>query len=730
MRDLQLWGGLECTVNRVGDTISDQFQLTGHHDRPADLDALAELGVSAIRYPILWERVSPDRPDDCAWEWTDARLEQLRSLGIEVIAGLVHHGSGPRYTDLLSDDFAPGLARHARHVAERYPWIADWTPVNEPVTTARFSALYGHWYPHHRDEGSFWRAVVNQMDGVRLSMREIRRVNPAARLVQTDDLGRTYSTAALSDEADYHNLRRWAAWDLLCGRVTSDHPLFERVAGFGHEERLRAFADDPCPADVIGVNHYLTSDRFLDHRRARYPSRVHGADPRAGYVDVEAVRVLDPAVSSLEGALREAWDRYGVPLAITEVHNGCTREEQMRWIADAWDTAAALRAEGVAIEAVTPWALLGSSGWNTLLTMPGLKETGAYCLAGADPRPTALVGLLKGLPGGAPRHPVLAGQGWWRRPIRLIYPPVRSLPRLKERPRMSNPDVPTRPLLICGATGTLGQALAGACRHRDIPFVLTSRGELDLTDARQIGAVLDAHRPWAAVNAAGWVRVDDAEADPDACFAANTAGAALLGEACSARGIATAGFSSDLVFDGRAGRPYVETDTPTPLNVYGRSKAEAEAALSRLDGTHLIVRTAAFFSPFDEHNFAVAVVRSLSEGRRLRAACDQVVSPTYVPHLVRTTLDLLIDGADGIWHLTNGAAVSWAEFAEAIAAQCGLDERLIDGVPGAEMGWAAPRPAYVPLASIRGTLLPSFDEAVEAFGHEVGQQGSRALRAA
>jgi dTDP-4-dehydrorhamnose reductase len=97
-------------------------------------------------------------------------------------------------------------------------------------------------------------------------------------------------------------------------------------------------ADDPCPPDIIGINHYLTSDRFLDHRPQRY-RHVRSANRDTAFVDTEAVRVLDPPPAGLEGALREAWDRYGIPLAITEVHNGCTRDEQMRWMREAWITA-------------------------------------------------------------------------------------------------------------------------------------------------------------------------------------------------------------------------------------------------------------------------------------------------------------------------------------------------------------------------------------------------------
>ena len=403
----QLWGGLECTVNRVHDRYRDQIKATGHHDRPDDLDLLADIGIRAIRYPILWERVSPDDPNERDWRWTDERLRRLGDLGIEVIAGLIHHGSGPAHTSLLDNNFAPGLAGHAAAAAERYPWITDWTPVNEPLTTARFSALYGHWYPHRRSEHGFWLALLNQVDATRLSMRAIRRVNPAARLIQTDDLGRTYATMALREQAGFDNLRRWAGWDLLCGRIVQDHPLWDRICAFGFQDRLRTIADDPCPPGIIGINHYLTSDRLLDHRLQRYPAHSHGGSENQLYADVEAIRVLDPPPQGLEGALREAWHRYGIPLAITEAHNGCTREEQMRWVAQAWDIARRLCGEGIPVEGVTLWSLLGSSGWNTLLTGQGHYEPGVWDVSGGTPRATALLPLAQALSGRGER-PLLA----------------------------------------------------------------------------------------------------------------------------------------------------------------------------------------------------------------------------------------------------------------------------------------------------------------------------------
>ncbi len=728
MTTLELWGGHECTVSRVGDAFTDQTVLSGHHARASDVEAFASLGLSAIRYPVLWERVAPNAPGHCDWAWTDDRLKRLREAGMRVIAGLVHHGSGPRYVDLLSDQFAPGLARHARHAAERYAWVEDWTPVNEPLTTARFSALYGHWYPHARDERSFWLALLNQIDATRLAMREIRRVNSKARLIQTEDLGRTYSAGALADQAAFDNVRRWMSWDLLFGRVTADHPLSNRLAEFGFGDRLRAITDDPCPPDIIGVNHYLTSDRFLDQRCERYPDAPAGGNGRQRYVDVEAVRVMTPAPAGLENACSEAWRRYRVPLAITEVHNGCTREEQVRWFADAWACAKRLRAEGVNLRAVTAWSLLGAFDWDSLLTRPrGRYEPGVFDVSSGAPRATALARYIQQLSRNPDAEPDAGGDGWWRRDIRLAYPPAHNSaagPCYRPSAREA------APLLILGASGTLGQAIARACVHRDLRHVVTNRSELPLCDEEKLWSVLGRLKPQAVVNATGWVRVDDAERDARACREANTEGAVLLARLCAEAGVHSITFSSDLVFDGAATRPYVESDTPNPLNVYGASKADAERTILQLGASALIVRTAAFFSPHDPHNFAAWIVREVGAGRMADCAGDLVVSPTYTPALANAVLDLVIDKESGLWHLSNGSGVSWAEFGRLIAHAVNLDAARVRALPAHELGWPAPRPVYSALGSAKGKLLPDLDESIAAFAHVASAFASHASRQA
>ncbi len=166
-----------------------------------------------------------------------------------------------------------------------------YTPVNEPFTTARLCALYGLWHPFTRDEATCFRVTVNECLGVAKAMRAIRKINPAAKLVQTEDFGRIYATARLKYQADYENERRWLSIDLLTGRVKPGHRLYRRLLASGiSAEQLEELAAAPCPPNIIGIDYYLTSDRVLDHRAELYPGEELGGNGRETYVDVAAVR--------------------------------------------------------------------------------------------------------------------------------------------------------------------------------------------------------------------------------------------------------------------------------------------------------------------------------------------------------------------------------------------------------------------------------------------------------
>jgi dTDP-4-dehydrorhamnose reductase len=713
-----VWGGIECTVNRVGDNYHSQLERTGHVARMDDLDRVAALGIRALRYPVLWERIAPDGLAHADWSWSDARLRRLGELGITPIVGLIHHGSGPAHTSLVDPRFASEFAAYAAAVAEHYPWIEYYTPVNEPLTTARFSGLYGLWYPHERSELAFKDALFNQCRAIVLAMRAIRRVNSKAKLVQTEDLGKTYSTPALRYQADFNNEFRWLGWDLLCGRLTNRHALWNwLIACCGASTReLMWFQENNCAPDIIGANYYVTSERYLDENLENYPERFHGGNSRQRYADIEAARCMAVPSRGIEPLLREAWKRYSLPLAVTEAHIDSTRDDQLRWLSEIWCAAQDVKREGIDMRAVTVWALFGAFDWNCLLReCRGYYEPGAFDVRGPAPRPTAIAKLMREF--GSRRisdHPVLSGPGWWRRPERFFCPPVNLGDCMESGTSLKLSKNPA-PILITGATGTLGRAFARLCRERGLNHHLLSRAQMDIAEKTSIERALARYQPWAIINAAGYVRVDDAEADVERCFRENTQGPALLASFCAKNYINLVTFSSDLVFDGAHTAPYIETDTIAPLNIYGVSKAEAEKRVLDSDPSALVIRTSAFFGPWDEYNFITVAMRALRQGRTFLAASDLTISPTYVPDLVNTSLDLLIDGESGIWHLSNGAAITWASLAWQAAELAQVDPSAVHACSSEQLRFVARRPVYSALGSSRASLMPSLDDALSRY---------------
>jgi dTDP-4-dehydrorhamnose reductase len=711
----ELWAGPAPDIVRIGERYVDQIAWSGFAARlDADLERLAGLGVARVRLPLAWERIAPDVPGERDWREADRAMQALRAMDLAPVAGLLHHGSGPRYTGLLDAGFAAGLAAHARAVAERFPDIAAWAPLAAPVATARLSALHGQWYPQHQSDASFVRALLSQVRATVLAMRAVRAVNPAAVLVQSEDIGLTQSALRLRYHAEFMNLRRWLAFDLLCGRVDRSHRLWRYLRKHGAgEAELMAFVEAPCPPEVLGVDLREDSDRFLDERLVLYPREQWSGNGRHRFIDHDAVGVQGEPVGGFEARLREAWQRYRCPLAVTETQGPGPREEQMRWLHAAWQAALVLRREGMDVRAVTAPAAFGVHDWRSLAAgdAPPRYAPGLWDVRANEPRPTALAAMARGYARqGRFEHPVLEGPGRWQREGRFTHPPhgrVRSLPAAG------------RPLLVAGGTGRLGQAFGRVCEGRGLAHRLLERSELDIAEPAAIAAAFERWNPWAVINAAGFVRVDEAEHAPQQ-WRDNALAPATLAAACARAGVRLVSFSSAQVFDGHKDAPYVEADAPRPLNAYGRAKLEAERGILAADPAALVIRTAALFGPWDAGNLVARAVAALRQRRRFAAAMDHTLSPTYLPHLVHAALDLLLDGMAGVLHLANRGAVSAAEFARMAAHAAGLDEALVDAVPAQRLGLLAPRPAQAALASERVRLMPTLDEALADFVREAG----------
>lgn len=251
-----------------------------------------------------------------------------------------------------------------------------------------------------------------------------------------------------------------------------------------------------------------------------------------------------------------------------------------------------------------------------------------------------------------------------------------------------------RRVLITGAGGQLGVALREAFPEADA----RTREQLDVTQPFSAEAELVLH-------AAAWTDVDRAEADPAGAELANVAGTRNV----AALGAPVVYYSSDYVFDGSKGTPYVESDEPRPLSVYGRTKLEGEREVR----AGWIVRSSWLFGSTGS-NFVRTMLRLGGERDEVSVVADQVGCPTYVGHLAEATREL-IELPQGVWHVAADGECSWAEFARAIFEQAGVDCRVHE-ITTEELGRPAPRPAYSVLRSERegGPSLPHWREGLRA----------------
>lgn len=664
LHPLEMWGGVECTMNRVGEYYYDQLLWNGHHSRLEDLARFADLGIQAIRYPLLWERTAPDSLQDLAWHWSDERLRLLHDLNIRPIVGLVHHGSGPRYTNLLDPAFPQKLAEYARRVAERYPWVEQYTPINEPLTTARFSGLYGHWYPHLTDARSFMRILVNEIRGTQLAMRAIREINPHAQLVQTEDLGKVYSQPVLEYQASHENERRWLTFDLLCGRVDRQHPLFDYLNWLGiTAEELEEIQRDATPPDILGINYYVTSERYLDERIDLFPEWMRGGNGSHSYVDLEAVRVCQDEPAGHAGILQEAWDRYQLPMALTEVHLGAHREQQLRWWVEAWNAVHALRQRKVDVRAITAWSLLGSFNWNNLVTEDqGFYESGVFDIRGREPRPTILAHAIKAMAKkGTFDHPILDVPGWWQSADRLLHPPVCLVGQASMVPAqyLHTSERTPRQILILG-TDIIAEAFQRVCHDRKIPFLAISNSQLDVANQPQLAQVLMEVQPWTVISTAAYMWTDNgAEQSEDHTHSHAPRVKALAG-LCASREISLLAFSYDQTWNGTPSDPYFEREggAPDRINAYAAGRVDEDAQILEANPRALIIHIGAFRYPLGNGNFLSEVGQPLSSLQEFITTGEELHN-TLKP--VNACLDLLIDGEYGIWHLTDHREISWPE---------------------------------------------------------------------
>jgi dTDP-4-dehydrorhamnose reductase len=250
--------------------------------------------------------------------------------------------------------------------------------------------------------------------------------------------------------------------------------------------------------------------------------------------------------------------------------------------------------------------------------------------------------------------------------------------------------------VVLGAGGQLAADLVPRLPGEVVPL---TRAGADLTQPAELRAALAELRPDAVVNCAAYNFVDRAEADPESAFAVNAWGVRHLAEVCRDLGCLLVHFSSDYVFGLDEGRsaPYREADAPGPLSVYGLSKLAGEYLARAVCPRHLMLRTCGLYGARGVGgkgtNFVETMLRLAREGRPLRVVADQVCTPSYTVDVAAAAVALLQAGREGLYHLTNGGACSWHEFAGAVFALAGVRADLT-AITSREYGAAARRPSY------------------------------------
>jgi dTDP-4-dehydrorhamnose reductase len=270
-------------------------------------------------------------------------------------------------------------------------------------------------------------------------------------------------------------------------------------------------------------------------------------------------------------------------------------------------------------------------------------------------------------------------------------------------------------LLVTGAAGMLGRDVMLAAGNAGHEVVGYGRAELDVTDPAGLERKFDLERPDVVINCAAWTDVDGAEEAEEAAFAVNGSGAGHVAAAAAKLKATVLHVSTDYVFDGAKGAPYVESDQPAPISAYGRTKLAGEEAVVAANKRHFVVRSAGLFG-IGGRNFVETMLQLAQTRNEVTVVRDQVGSPTYTWHLAYGIVRLIEGIEYGIHHMAAAGQCSWYEFAREIFEQANVECKVLS-ITSEEFGAAAPRPAFSALVSQRehAIRLPSWQDGLAGY---------------
>lgn len=344
-----------CVYPPTGSTMGqlDEHHLTGHDDRwRQDLDTVADLGATGLRYGISWPLVHTT-PDTFDWTLLDERLRYaVDELGLTVIADLVHYGTPTWLDGSFSDPRYPAaIASFAAEFAARYRGLVDHiTPLNEPLTTASFCGLRGVWPPALTGWDGWTAVTLAIVDGIRQSIDAIRVANPDAVIVHVEASAIYESDdPTLQAQVQHHEAIARLPLELLLGKVDETHELWTFLLEHGAvAARMLEFHHDVPEVDVLGVNYYPD----LTPRMLR----------RSG--DEVLQVTMDRGANGLRAVLTDAWTRHGLPIAITETSIEGTPSTRKTWLRESSDLVRTMQADGFDIRGYTWWPLVDFVDWS------------------------------------------------------------------------------------------------------------------------------------------------------------------------------------------------------------------------------------------------------------------------------------------------------------------------------------------------------------------------------
>jgi beta-glucosidase/6-phospho-beta-glucosidase/beta-galactosidase len=373
-----LWaGGIENTFvpqTRHGHRPLDEYELMGHYEHwREDLALAQDLGLKSLRWGIPWYKVEPE-PGKFDWRWIDEVLPYLvEELKIMPVIDLMHYGC-PFWLkkEFANKDYPRFVARYAAEFAKRYQGLVKWyTPLNEPIINALMCGMRGLWAPFLKGEKGYIRLMIQLAKGIVRTVNAIKEIQPDSVMVHVEATGLTRTIREdLAPLANEETHRGYLCYDLITGRLRHDHLLYSWLVRNGASpDDLAELVQNKISLDVLGMNFYpqwSTKQIYLNNR---------------GQI---AFREVEPEGNGFVELIRHYYERYQVPVMITETSAVGSDEIRLKWLESSVSMIKNLRSEGVPVIGYTWFPLFTMIDWRYRFSNEPLEnfylELGLYKL--------------------------------------------------------------------------------------------------------------------------------------------------------------------------------------------------------------------------------------------------------------------------------------------------------------------------------------------------------------